>query len=63
MEELLLSGTHLVLDRYAYSGVAYSAAKNIAGMDQKWCASCDTGLIAPDAVIFLQMLPKCAEAR
>lgn len=63
MEEMLLGGTHLVLDRYAYSGIAYSAAKQIPGMDRQWCASADAGLIAPDAVIFLQMFPTIAEGR
>lgn len=61
MEELLFGGTHLILDRYAYSGVAYSAAKD--GMDRRWCASSDAGLIAPDAVIFLDVAPESAQAR
>lgn len=63
MEDLLLRGTHLVLDRYVYSGVAYSAAKGIPGMDRSWCAASDSGLIAPDAVIFLHMDPSMAESR
>eukprot|EP00892_Ulva_mutabilis_P006402 jgi/Ulvmu1/4133/UM019_0112.1 len=63
MEALLLKGTHIVLDRYAYSGVAYSAAKHLPGMDRAWCASSDVGLIAPDAVIFLQMDASNAESR
>lgn len=42
LESKLASGTHLVCDRYAYSGVAFSAAK---GMDLSWCKSCDSGLI------------------
>ena len=29
MKELLQNGTTLVVDRYAYSGVAYSAAKQV----------------------------------
>lgn len=63
MEELLLGGAHVVVDRYAYSGVAYSAAKNVAGMGRQWCAAPDAGLIAPDAVIFLEVLPQAAGAR
>lgn len=27
MEQMLKSGTHLVVDRYAFSGVAFSSAK------------------------------------
>ena len=34
MESKLLSGTTLVVDRYSYSGVAFSAAK---GLDIEWC--------------------------
>lgn len=34
MEKLLLSGTTLIVDRYAFSGAAYSAAK---GLDLQWC--------------------------
>jgi dTMP kinase len=41
-----------VCDRYAYSGVAFSAAK---GMDLNWCKSPDVGLPAPDAVIYLDI--------
>jgi dTMP kinase len=34
MESKLLGGTTLVVDRYSYSGVAFSAAK---GLDIEWC--------------------------
>lgn len=34
MEEKLRSGTTLVVDRYSYSGVAFSSAK---GLDTEWC--------------------------
>lgn len=34
MESKLRSGTSLVVDRYSYSGVAFSAAK---GLDIEWC--------------------------
>lgn len=30
MEKLLNSGTHLIVDRYAFSGVAFSAAKPVS---------------------------------
>ncbi|KAI8814808.1 putative thymidylate kinase [Cladochytrium replicatum] len=59
-EALLSSGTTLVVDRYAYSGVAFSAAK---GMDLEWCKSVDKGLIQPDAVIFLDLPPESARSR
>lgn len=34
MESKLTSGTTLIVDRYSYSGVAFSAAK---GLDFQWC--------------------------
>lgn len=34
MESKVMSGTSLIIDRYSYSGVAFSAAK---GLDVEWC--------------------------
>ncbi|KAJ0462772.1 putative dTMP kinase [Helianthus annuus] len=34
MEAKLKSGTSLIVDRYSYSGVAFSSAK---GLDIEWC--------------------------
>ncbi|KAJ8730300.1 hypothetical protein PYW07_017338 [Mythimna separata] len=48
----LESGTTLIVDRYCYSGVAFSAAK---GLDLNWCKSPDVGLPKPDKVFFLTM--------
>lgn len=48
---LLNSGTSLVVDRYAYSGVAYSFAKGTLPLD--WCKSPDAGLISADIVFYL----------
>ena len=39
-------------DRYAYSGVAFTAAK---GLDLQWCKHCDSGLPAPDCIIFMDL--------
>lgn len=33
----LQRGTTLVVDRYAFSGVAFTAAKGTAGLDLDWC--------------------------
>eukprot|EP00808_Paulinella_micropora_P010753 g57237.t1 len=52
MVALLEKGTSLVVDRYSYSGVAFSAAK---GLDSRWCFSPEVGLPSPDLVLFLQM--------
>lgn len=49
-----------ICDRYAYSGVAFSAAK---GLDLEWCKSCDGGLIAPDCIIYLDMSVEDAAKR
>ena len=61
MEELLKSGTTLIVDRYAFSGVAFSSAKN--GLDFNWCQSQDIGLPKPDCVIYLSLNPKDAAKR
>jgi thymidylate kinase len=37
MEAKLREGTTLVVDRYSFSGVAFSAAK---GLDLNWCKVC-----------------------
>lgn len=50
---LLNGGKHVILDRYVYSGVAYSAAKETRGMDWQWCLAPDKGLTRPDLTLFL----------
>ena len=47
----LNNNTHLILDRYSYSGVAYSHAK---GIDFDWCISPEKGLPKPDLIIYLK---------
>jgi dTMP kinase len=49
----LNSGTSLIVDRYAYSGVAYSAAK--PGLALDWCKSPDVGLPKPDLVLYMTL--------
>lgn len=49
----LQGGTTLLVDRYAASGAAYSAATT--GKDLDWCKQPDKGLPSPDAVIFLKI--------
>ncbi|XP_072950271.1 thymidylate kinase isoform X3 [Typha angustifolia] len=55
MENKLKSGITIVVDRYSYSGVAFSVAK---GLDMGWCMALEMGLIAPDLVIFLDIPPE-----
>ncbi|CDK25222.1 unnamed protein product [Kuraishia capsulata CBS 1993] len=45
------AGNAVVIDRYIFSGVAYSAAK---GLEREWCVSPDLGLPSPDIVIFFK---------
>jgi len=58
--EDLRSGTTIVCDRYAFSGVAYSAAK---GLDFTWCQSPDRGLPCPDGIFFLHIDEKVGASR
>ncbi|OBZ87316.1 Thymidylate kinase, partial [Choanephora cucurbitarum] len=53
-------GTTLVVDRYAFSGVAFSSAK---GLDLDWCKQPDVGLLSPDLVLFLDLTIDEAEKR
>lgn len=63
----LRAGTTIVCDRYAYSGVAFSAAKvnekKEPVLDLEWCKAPDRGLPAPDCVLFLDVSPEEAERR
>lgn len=61
MRDLLSSGVSLVVDRYAFSGVAYSAAK--PGLSLHWCRQPDAGLLRPDLVLYLQLAPEEAARR
>ncbi|XP_065055728.1 thymidylate kinase-like isoform X2 [Rhopilema esculentum] len=60
MKKDLLNGTTLVIDRYAFSGVAYTAAK---GFSIEWCKGSDRGIIAPDIVFYLDLPLKEASGR
>ncbi|GAN04729.1 conserved hypothetical protein [Mucor ambiguus] len=60
LSEKLSTGTTLVVDRYAFSGVAFSSAK---GLDLEWCRNPDIGLLTPDIVLFLDLTIDEAEKR
>jgi len=60
MKDLLLSGTTVIVDRYAYSGIAFTAAK---GLDVEWCRQPDIGLIKPDKVIYMTVTGEQAAQR
>ena len=64
----LESGTTVLCDRYAFSGIAFSAAKHTdssstSTLSYEWCRSPDTYLPAPDLVLFLNVSPSVAQAR
>jgi dTMP kinase len=58
--EKLSQGVNIVCDRYAFSGVAYSAAK---GLSFSWCQDCDRGLPVPDGVFFMHVAPEVGASR
>jgi len=55
------NGTTVIIDRYAFSGVAFSAAK--PGLSLSWCKQPDVGLPRPDLVCFLDVSEDVAKAR
>ncbi|KAI9309290.1 thymidylate kinase [Cunninghamella echinulata] len=60
IKSLLEKGTTIIVDRYAFSGVAFSSAK---GLDFNWCKQPDVGLLVPDLVMFLDLSMEEAEKR
>ncbi|XP_022615036.1 thymidylate kinase [Seriola dumerili] len=61
MKKKLEQGTTLVVDRYAFSGAAFTSAK--PGFCLDWCKKPDVGLPKPDLVMFLQLSPAQAALR
>ncbi|XP_036409675.1 thymidylate kinase-like [Megalops cyprinoides] len=61
IREKLQQGISLVVDRYAFSGVAFTSAK--PGFSLQWCMNPDVGLPKPDLVLFLQLSPAVAAQR
>ncbi len=50
IEDRINTGQNVILDRYSYSGIAYSHAK---GLDYNWCRNTEIGLPEPDTVFYL----------
>lgn len=69
IEKTLRSGETIICDRYAFSGLAFSASKVRPGsqsyplLDYDWCRTPDAGLPAPDITLFLDVSPAAAKAR
>ncbi|KAG6841185.1 hypothetical protein C0991_000982 [Blastosporella zonata] len=60
IEQLLESGMVIICDRYAFSGIAFSASK---GLPYEWCRAPDISLPAPDIALFLNITPEAAKSR
>ena len=60
IEKTLAEGTTIVCDRYAFSGVAFSASK---GLPFEWCRAPDVGVLQPDLTLFLDVSPEAAKQR
>ncbi|XP_061540038.1 thymidylate kinase isoform X2 [Phycodurus eques] len=61
MKRKLERGITLVVDRYAFSGAAFTSAK--PGFSLEWCTRPDVGLPKPDTVLFLRLSPAEAALR
>ncbi|KAL8998413.1 MAG: hypothetical protein Q9169_002541 [Polycauliona sp. 2 TL-2023] len=53
--EDISNGTAIVIDRYYYSGVVYSAAKNNPDLSLEWAIQPELGLPKPDLCLFLDI--------
>ncbi|KAK9510815.1 hypothetical protein O3M35_005520 [Rhynocoris fuscipes] len=62
IKKKLLDGINLIVDRYSFSGVAYSAAKQ-SNMDLDWFKNPEIGLPKPDCVLYLQLEQLVANGR
>ncbi|KIK92646.1 hypothetical protein PAXRUDRAFT_146891 [Paxillus rubicundulus Ve08.2h10] len=58
----LTAGTTVLADRYAFSGIAFSAQKT-PPLRYEWCRAPDVGLPAPDLTLFLNVEPEVAMLR
>ena len=61
MMEVINSGTSLIIDRYSYSGVAFTSAKK--GLELEWCKNPERGLPKPDLVLYLSLSAEEAAKR
>lgn len=69
VKSLLDSGTTIICDRYAFSGIAFSASKALldkaspstsSPLTYEWCRAPDVSLPAPDLTLFLDISPEQA---
>ena len=57
LEDKLLKGTNIIMDRYIYLGIAYSLAKRTTPrvLNPQWLYAPDRGLPKPDITLFLTL--------
>ncbi|KAL8638560.1 MAG: hypothetical protein Q9228_004298 [Teloschistes exilis] len=63
IREDIAKGTTIIIDRYYYSGMIYSAAKNNANLSLGWAMQPDVGLPKPDLAICFVVSVEAAAAR
>ncbi|KAM0803314.1 thymidylate kinase-domain-containing protein [Usnea florida] len=56
-------GVTVVVDRYYYSGIVYSAAKDKSNLSMKWARDPEIGLPRPDVCVFLDIAPEATAKR
>lgn len=60
IRQTIHQGTTIIVDRYSYSGLAYSCANS--DLTMKWCSSIENGLPKPDLVIYLDV-PRAVQTK
>ncbi|KIY44633.1 thymidylate kinase [Fistulina hepatica ATCC 64428] len=66
IRKLLDEGTTIICDRYAFSGIAFSASKERDGksvLPFSWCRAPEALLPSPDLTLFLDISPEKAKER
>ncbi|KAL8714045.1 MAG: hypothetical protein Q9225_006657 [Loekoesia sp. 1 TL-2023] len=63
IKEDTANGITIIIDRYYYSGIVYSAAKEKPDLSLNWVTQPDIGLPKPDLCIYLDISPTDAAAR
>lgn len=63
IKEDIANGITIIIDRYYYSGIVYSAAKERHDLSMDWAMQPDIGLPKPDLCIFLDLPQSDAATR
>lgn len=63
IKEDIANGITIIIDRYYYSGIVYSAAKGMPNLSLNWAMRPDIGLPKPDLCIYLDISPTEVAAR